>query len=116
MLNSNSFHNLIDWHTRITPVSQTTIDHVYSNVFKYKSVPGIVKCALTDHYPIFVILKHSKRNVDQTNHYNRSLKEFNSDNFNSTLKHRWINCYMTRPIWTKQLSINSSPLLFRSLN
>ena len=86
MLNSNSFHNLIDLHTRITPVSRTTIDHVYSNVFKYKSVPGIVKCALTDHYPILIILKHSKRKVDQTNHYTRSLKEFNGDNFNSDLK------------------------------
>ena len=86
MLNSNTFHNLIDLHTRITPVSRTTIDHVYSNVFKYKSIPGIVKCALTDNYPIFVILKHSKRKVDQTNHYTRSLKEFNSDNFNSDLK------------------------------
>ena len=86
MLNSNSFHNLIDLHTRTTPVSQTTIDHVYSNVFKYISVPGIVKCALTDHYPIFVILKHLKVKVDQTNHYTRSLKEFNSENFNSDLK------------------------------
>ena len=76
MLNSNSFNNLTDLHTRITSVSQTTIDHVYSNVFKYKSVPGIVKCALTDHYPIFFILKHSKRKVDQTNYYIRLLKEF----------------------------------------
>ena len=86
MLNSDSFHNLVDLHARITPVSQTTVDHVYSNVFKYKSVPGIVECALTDHYPIFVILKHSKLKVDQTNHYTQSLKEFNSDNFNSNLK------------------------------
>ena len=86
MLSSNSFYNLIDLHTRITPVSQTTIDHVYSNVFKYKLVLGIVKCVLTDHYPIFVILEHSKLKVDQTNHYTQSLKEFNSDNFNSDLK------------------------------
>ena len=92
MLNSNSFHNVIDLLTRITPVSRTTIGHVYSNVFKYKSVPGIVKCALTDHYPIFVTLKHSKRKVDQTNHYTRSLKNLIVIISTATLKHHRINC------------------------
>ena len=54
--------------------------------FEYKLVPGIVKCASTDHNPILVILKYSKLKIDQTTHYTRSLKERNIENFNSDLK------------------------------
>ena len=119
MLNSNSFHNLIDLHTRIAPVSWTTIDHVYSNVFKYKSVPGIVKCALTDHYPIKRSDHYCLINIVKLMKLTTipgHLKNLIVIISTATLKHRWINCEMTRPIWMKKISINSSPLLFRSLN
>ena len=86
MLRSNSFHSLIDFPTRVTAKSQTIIDHVYLNLYTYKTIPGIIKSSLTDHYPLFVILNHTKLNVEQPTFYTRSLKKFNVENFNNDLK------------------------------
>ena len=41
---------------------------------------------MTDHYPLFVILNHTKLNVEQPTFYTRSLKKFNFENFNNDLK------------------------------
>ena len=41
---------------------------------------------MTDHYPSFVILNHTKLNVEQPTFYTRSLKKFNFENFNNDLK------------------------------
>ena len=86
MLSSNSFHSLIDFPRRVTAKSQTIIDHVYSNLCRYKIIPGIIKSSLTDHYPLLVILNHTKLNVEQTTFYTRSLKKFNFENFDNDLK------------------------------
>ena len=86
MRSSNSFHSLIDFSTRVTAKSQTIIDHVYSNLYRYKTIPGIIKSSVTDHYPLFVTLNHTKLNVEQPTFYTRSLKKFNFENFNNDLK------------------------------
>ena len=91
MLSSNSFHSLIDFPTRVTAKSQTITDYVYSNLYRYKTIPGIIKSSLTNHYPLFVILNHTKLNVEQPTFYTRSLKKFNFENFNKILNYRWIN-------------------------
>ena len=75
-LNSNAFHNLINQPTRVTATTQTVVDHAYTNAYKYNIVLGIVTSAITDHYPLFVIINHLKLQIDLPNSYIRSLKNF----------------------------------------
>ena len=91
MLSSNSFHSLIDFPTRVTAKSQTIIDNVYSNLYRYKTIPGIIKSSLTDHNPLFVILNHTKLRVEQPTFYTRSLKNLISKISITILNYRWIN-------------------------
>ena len=76
MLNINAFHNLINQPTRVTATTQTIIDHLQTNAYKFNIVPGIVTSAITDNHPLFVVINHTKLNIKLPNSYIRSLKSF----------------------------------------
>ena len=100
-----------DANIDLTAKSQTIIDHIYSNLYTYKTIPGINKSSLTDHYQLFVILNHRKLNVEQPTFYTRSLKKFNFENFNNDLKLSLDKQLSDSP----KLDEKFFPLLWRSL-
>ena len=55
LMSSNSFFPLISKPTRITSSSVTLIDNIFTNIFEFKMVFGILSADLTDHLPIFQI-------------------------------------------------------------
>ena len=68
-ITSNGAFNIITKPTRVTPISETLIDHVITNDITHTIVPSIILSDLTDHYPIscsikqFKSLKSSSSNV-----------------------------------------------------
>ena len=62
MLYGNSFYNLINRPTRNTQTSATLIDNIFTNDMSIKDekLSGVLTTAITDHYPIFHIIKTNK--------------------------------------------------------
>lgn len=72
-----SFMPLVTKATRVSDHSASCIDHIWTDMLM-ESIPGIFNVSLSDHFPIFLILKcsrpsnnvkvsfrdHSKRNID----------------------------------------------------
>jgi len=52
-----NYQNLITIPTRVTSISSTCIDHILVNFDEYEYDSGTVELGITDHYPVFVILK-----------------------------------------------------------
>lgn len=74
--NSCGLGQVILGPTRSTPRSETLIDHVYSNA-PYVNLTGNI----TDHLPVFVVLKKSKTTHQYRNIYARSYKDFDHQSF-----------------------------------
>ena len=47
---------MISLPTRVNDHSASIIDHIVTNDHLHSVSPGIIKCDLTDHYPIFCIV------------------------------------------------------------
>ena len=68
--------------TRITTISSTLIDHIYTNLPATKLIPGILINDLSDHLPVFVSIKSKisrKWNLKSRNRHDYSI--FNAENF-----------------------------------
>ena len=88
ILKSYSFSQLVDKPTRITVLSQTTIDKIITNDHKSHIEPGVIEYGdLNDHYPVFV-------SVDKLKSYNgtpteqivfRNLRNFQADRYCNNL-------------------------------
>ena len=55
-LSSNGYFPIISLPTRVNDHSASIIDHIVTNDHLHSVSPGIIKCDLTDHYPIFCIV------------------------------------------------------------
>lgn len=77
---SSSLEQVIKGPTRLTPKSETLIDHIYSNT-PHVSLAGILDCNITDHFPVFVILKKSKATYQFKNIYARAYRDFDQQSF-----------------------------------
>ena len=59
VIQCSAFLSLIDQPTRITPSSQTVIDHILTNDSVSTLTTGVIRCKLADHYPTFCIISNS---------------------------------------------------------
>jgi hypothetical protein len=86
MLNNTAYlSQLITQPTRVTPVSSTIIDHIYSNQPQNISYTAVPILSVSDHYPIFFTKMANQKNIKKgplhvTIKY-RHLKNFNADKF-----------------------------------
>ena len=58
-LENNAFYNLITLPTRVTPDSETIIDHILTNVTDTVITPGVLyykNYKISDHYPIYCLI------------------------------------------------------------
>jgi hypothetical protein len=85
MLFDNSLIPIITKPTRITDHSSTLIDHIYTNLPISKLTPGILKVDISDHLPVFCIVKTQ---VDKsTNKIKfRDFRKFNKQRFLDDIK------------------------------
>ena len=60
ILQSNAFVSIVNLPTRITPTSQTIIDHIVTKVSVSVITPGIFTYQIFDHRPIFCTLTDTK--------------------------------------------------------
>ena len=62
ILSSYAFYPSINVPTRITPMSQTLIDNIFTNSFNKDNNSGVFTYDVTDHLPIFLISSQLKVN------------------------------------------------------
>ena len=60
---------LIDLPTRVTTISKTLIDHIYSNDTKSRINSGILVTDISDHFPVFAIISKMKPLSNKLAHY-----------------------------------------------
>ena len=80
--NSYNCLELITKPTRITTISSTLIDHIYTNLPATKLTPGILINDFSDNLPVFVSIKSKmskKWNLKSRNKHDYS--NFNAENF-----------------------------------
>ena len=53
---NNGFCNLITLPTRVTPDSETIIDHILINVTETAITPGVLLDKISDHYSIYCLI------------------------------------------------------------
>ena len=113
ILISNGFTSCITKLTRITKHSQTSIDHLITNVDGTIITPSLLPYSISDHLPIFCIASSAKHKnpFENSIHYYRNVKNFNGDvyldDLYDTLTHnrtcrggREGNCQISK-IWEK---------------
>lgn len=76
---------IIEGPTRLTPNSETLIDHIHSNS-PHVRLSGTLDCNITDHFPVFVVLKKSKTIHQVRNIYARSYREFDRQSFKDDIR------------------------------
>lgn len=78
---------LITEPTRVTKNTSTLIDHIYSTMPEYHSYSGVIRCAISDHYMVYTILKsHIKREKKTIKMVKvRDFKNFNPVTYNNDL-------------------------------
>ena len=87
ILISNGFKSCITNPTRITKHSQTSIDHLITNVGGTIITPGVLQCSISDHLPIFCIASSAKHKnpFKNSTHYYRNIKNLNGDDYRNDL-------------------------------
>ena len=78
MLFSHGLLPIITKPTRITSYTATLIDHIYTN--SSHTVPGIATVDISDHSPIFCIVKSNTERVKLRSYY-RDFSNFNNESF-----------------------------------
>ena len=66
MLSSLNCPNLVEVSTRFGNSSNTILDHIITNVDESKIEYGVLDFAITDHLPIFAVLKHKALKTNQS--------------------------------------------------
>ena len=82
---SGSFYPLIDKPTRVTTKSSSLLDNIFTNVLDKQITPGVLYNDITDHFPVFQIIKtrsNPKRNNNKSNSFYTSRK-INTKNISS---------------------------------
>ena len=85
MLTSLNCPNLVEVSTRFGNSSNTILDHIITNVEESKIEYGVLDFAITDHLPIFAVLKHKvaspENKSEQTGQMWQKLDESKKDDF-----------------------------------
>ena len=83
MLYGNSFYNLINRPTSNTQTSATLIDNIFTNDMNIheQKISGVLTTAITDHYPIFHIIKTDKSLNEEEYIWTRKYNNENREKF-----------------------------------
>ena len=103
MLNSYGLFPLINKPTRVTSVSATLIDNIFTNVFTASAKAGILCIDITDHFPVFMVAEYKGlTKVKRTLHkYVRQCKENNIAALKDALRHQsWESVLCTNDVDT----------------
>lgn len=74
----------INMPTRVTKQTKTTIDHIYTNSEKVRS-SGILDINISDHYPVFIVLKKLPTAYERVSFKCRQTKYLNLDELHQQL-------------------------------
>ena len=87
ILISNGFTSCITNPTRITKLSQTSIDHLITNVNGTIITPDVLQFSIFDHLPIFCTASSAKHKnpFKNSTHYYRNIKNLNGDVYRDDL-------------------------------
>lgn len=87
MLVSQGYISLINNPTRENTISSSCIDHIFLKTCKkYTILPGILKTAITDHYPILLGWNSTKRSINSKQHKLETEGKINIDKFIAKLE------------------------------
>ena len=87
---SMGFLQLITKPTRCINGSASLIDHILTNDSKMSYESGVITNRISDHFPIFHIISHTKATVCQSTVYRRNFCTENINAFNTSLRNlRW---------------------------
>ena len=83
----NGFTSCITNPTRITNHSQTSIDHLITNIDGTIITPGALQYSISDHLPIFCIALSAKHKnpFKNSTHYYHNIKNLNGDIYRDDL-------------------------------
>ena len=81
MLNSYNYYNKISCSTRITSKSSTAIDHIYTNNTSININTSILINDISDHFPIFGLIKTKKQTKKIENNAKRNYSKLNIEKF-----------------------------------
>ena len=87
ILISNGFTSCITNSTRITKLSQTSINHLMINVNGTIFTPGVLQYSISDHLSIFCIASSAKHKnpFKNSTHYYCNIKNLNGDVYRDDL-------------------------------
>ena len=96
MVTSLGCHNLITAHTRFEENCRSTLDHIVTNFHDNKISSGILNYTITDHLPIYALVKtgtrHSEKNDNIQNcRFYQKLTDSKKETFIATLEKNLTN-------------------------
>lgn len=103
----NSYMPLVNIATRITDTSATCIDHFWTNIL-IDIVPAVINVNITDHFPIMIILKCSKRKELIEKMY----RDHRECNLSSLLSESARLIDIMRPLLSNEIDVNYSTNVF----
>ena len=108
MLRSNGYFPIISLPTHVNDHSACIIDHIVSNDHLLSVSPGIIKCNLTDHYPIFCIVSNLlvKKAIQPI--YQRNFSKFNQNDFCEHLHNEFFSLFQDK----KEINAENFDVIF----
>ena len=93
--------------TRCNHHSSTLIDHIITNEISDKYVTGVITCSISDHFPVFCFLNHSREQQKHKTVTSRKINEQNLEKFKIKL---------TEESWNETLTSTDAQGSFNSFN
>ena len=96
MFSSNGCFPIISLPTRVNDHSASIIDHIVTNDHLHSVSQGIIKCDLTDHYPIFCIVTNLSVKKTIQPIYQRNFSKFNQNDFCEHLHNKFCSLFQDK--------------------
>jgi len=77
---------LITCPTRVTRLTSTIIDHIYTTIPEKHSKSGVMECSISDHYLIYTLLSTKQEKTKSKEIRIRNFNKFNNINFISDIR------------------------------
>ena len=96
MLSSNGYFPIISLPTRVNDHSASIIDYIVTNDHLHSVSPGIIKCDLTDNYPIFCIVTNLSVKKTIQSIYQRNFSKFDQNDFCEHLHNKFCSLFQDK--------------------
>ena len=95
-------HQIIDTPTRIHNQSKSLIDLIFTNI-DHIMFKGTIEVSISDHLPIFIVIKKCKKFKNTTNFTGRSYKNYNVEQYQTSLKEdpQWTSYWLSHDVNVK---------------